>query len=315
MTLLAQDRSEILDLLARVAWALDERRVEEFEQQFTPSAVIVRHRRSGEPRRWGGDATHLSEFVSAAWAGVHTEDVQTWTTDVEMSESSDRVMVVSNSMRVGSSSGGLANVLLADAEVRDTVVRVGGRWRISERTIVPLGVAAPSEHLVPSVLDRSGLTKTGQPATERSDAGADRTEIEALFADYAWALDTADIEAVLLLFSDDAVMQDPYGRFAGSGPDGIRRFFEGLFARPEFAGRIHWVSQLLLTPIDGGYQADSYAVVPASFGPGGVNIHLVAFYRDVVVRERGRWKFRERLVGPRWPRGDASATESARDAM
>jgi len=28
----------------------------------------------------------------------------------------------------------------------------------------------------------------------------------------------------------------------------------------------------------------------------------MAFYRDVVVRERGRWKFRERLVGPRWER-------------
>ena len=292
------DRSEILDILARAAWAVDERRPEDFVEQFTSTAVIERLRREGEPRRWGGERGDLTEFVPAAWAGVHVEDAQTWTSDVVMTPDRDSAHVVSNSLRVGSASGGLSNVLLADAEIHDTLVHDGARWRIAHRRIVPLGASVATTS-----------TPASTPVTPRLDADADadadavdRVEIEALFADYAWALDTADTDAVLRLFSDDAVMQDPFGRFTGTGPDGIRRFFEGLFVRPEFAGRIHWVSQLVLSPIDDGYRADSYALVPASFGSGAVNLHLMAFYRDVVVRERGRWKFRERLVGPRWER-------------
>jgi hypothetical protein len=288
------DRSEILDILARAAWAVDERRPEDFVEQFTSTAVIERLRREGEPRRWGGERGDLTEFVPAAWAGVHVEDAQTWASDVVMTPDRDSAHVVSNSLRVGSASGGLSNVLLADAEIHDTLVHDGARWRIAHRRIVPLGASVATTS-----------TPASTPVTPRLDADADavdRVEIEALFADYAWALDTADTDAVLRLFSDDAVMQDPFGRFTGTGPDGIRRFFEGLFVRPEFAGRIHWVSQLVLSPIDDGYRADSYALVPASFGSGAVNLHLMAFYRDVVVRERGRWKFRERLVGPRWER-------------
>lgn len=294
--LTVEDRAAVLDLLARAAWAADERRLDDFAAHFTSSAVLERRHRSGPPSRWSAADGSLPDFIAAERAGVHVEDLQTWTSDAILTARADGVEVVSTSLRIGSASGGTANVLLADAEVRDLVVRTPEGWRIAARRVTPLGV----EDDDPLPLADPG----GEPPAASGSQWRDRLEIEALFADYAWALDTADLDGVAALFSDDAIMQDPFGRFTGSGPDGFRRFFEGLFARPEFAGRIHWVSQLVLTPLDEGYRVDSYALVPASFGTGAVNLHLLAFYRDVVVRERGRWRFRERLVGPRWERLD-----------
>lgn len=291
------DRAEILEMLAGAAWALDERRVEDFNSHFTSKAVIERRHRHLAPLRWQSDREGFAGFIAAHHRAA-AEDSQTWTSDALMCEVNDHVEVVSTSLHVASAASGLANVLLGDEEVRDQVVRSPDGWRIRRREITALGATSDQS----SASAHQSTLLSPQSAQAGPSSAQDRMEIEALFADYAWALDTADVEAVLTLFSDDAVMQDPFGRFVGLGPDGIRRFFEGLFERPEFAGRIHWVSQLVLTPIAEGYRADSYALVPASFPTGAVNLHLMAFYRDIVVRQGERWLFRERLVGPRWDR-------------
>ena len=294
------DRSAILELLSRVAWRLDEGRAGEFAALFTADGRIERADRGGGVRRWGDGDRALTDFVGDVRDGVSVEDRQTWTSDVLFSPlSADEVVVTSTSLRVGSAGGGMSNVVLGDERVTDTVVRTGDGWRVRSRSVRPLGSADADPPRAFALVDASGDAVAG-----------DRVEIEALFADYAWALDTADIEGVLGLFSEDAVMQDPFGRFTGSGPEGVRRFFEGLFARPEFAGRIHWVSQLRLTPVGEDYRVDSYALVPAAFPNGAVNLHLLAFYRDVVRKERGRWVFVERLVGPRWPEEDGSPSSN-----
>lgn len=129
----------------------------------------------------------------------------------------------------------------------------------------------------------------------------DRLAIERLYADYAWALDTGDVDGVMATFWPDAVMEDPIGRFGPDEEHGVRVFFERIAARPDFAGRQHWVSQLKLRAVDGGAVADCYVFVPASYRRGGVNIHLTAFYRDRLEVHDGEWRFRERLVGPRYP--------------
>ena len=292
------EKSAILDVLARAAWALDEKRPAEFVEQFTDDALIERRTQDGSSERWSAAAGSLTDFPHAAREGVSIEELQTWTSDVVFSEADDSV-VSSTSLRIGSAAGGLSNVILGDDRVHDTLVHTPEGWRISHRVIELFGAQ-----------DRVGTPPSWDGGTEA--VTRDRVEIEALFADYAWALDMADMDRVLALFSDDAVMQDPYGRFAGSGADGVRRFFEGLFARPEFAGRIHWVSQLVLTPVGDDYRVDSYALVPAAFPNGAANLHLVAFYRDLVRREKGRWVFVERLVGARWPRdGESTTAQSA----
>lgn len=287
-----EDRSAILELLARVAWATDEWRVADFIAEFTADAAIERVSRDGVSSQWSARDGTLAGYLSAAREGVSVEDRQTWNSDVTFSSGENgEVHVSSTALRIGSAGGGTSNVVLGDDRVHDVVVRDDGIWRIRHRAIRLLGLA-----------DEVGPP----PGLDAASSGwqLDRVEIEALFADYAWAVDTADVDAVMQLFSADAVMQDPYGRFAGSGPDGVRLFFKGLFARPEFAGRMHMVSQLVLTPMGEDYRVDSYALVPAAFPNGAVNLHLMAFYRDLVRRERGQWKFVERLVGPRWERGE-----------
>lgn len=290
-----EDRSAILELLARVAWAADERLVADFIAEFTDDAVVERTSRDGATSRWAAQDGTLAGYVSAAGEGVSVEDRQTWNSDVTFSRwENGEVHVSSTALRVGSGGGGTSNVVLGDDRVHDVVVCGADGWRIRHRIIRLLGLG--DEVGPPPVFDEAAAG--GQ---------SDRVEIEALFADYAWAVDTADVDAVMQLFSVDAVMQDPFGRFAGSGPDGVRLFFEGLFARPEFAGRMHMVSQLMLAPVGDDYRVDSYALVPAAFPNGAVNVHLLAFYRDVVRREDGQWKFVERLVGPRWERGEVDS--------
>lgn len=290
-----RDHPDVHELLAQIGWAADEGLRDEFVAGFTDDAVIERVSRDGTVTRWSAQEGTLAEYPTAACEGMSVEDRQTWTSDVVFGSATDgEVHVFSTSLRVGSAGGGTSNVLLGDDRVHDVVARTARGWRVRRREVRAFGLADELD----SAVRLEGLDGV---------ASADRVEIEALFADYAWALDTADIDAVLELFSADAVMQDPFGRFAGSGPDGVRLFFEGLFARPEFAGRIHWVSQIVLTRMGEDYRVDSYALVPAAFPNGAVNLHLMAFYRDVVRREAGQWKFVERLVGPRWSRTDEAS--------
>lgn len=286
-------KAAILELLARVAWACDTGDIAEFARLLTSDARLCKVARNGSRTQWSAPA-QLQSFIDER-RSVPGEDRQTWATNAVFSQHPDGgVQVTSYSLRVVTLAGGTSNVVIGDEMVHDRVVRGPEGWLLASRTMTALGAPA----LAP--------TPTHTPPREPDPSTSDRMEIEALFADYAWALDTADIDTILTLFSADAVMQDPFGRFTGLGPDGIVRFFEGLFARPEFAGRIHWVSQLLLTPIPEGYRADSYALVPASYISGAINLHLVAFYRDTIIRENGAWKFRERLVGPRWERQPAA---------
>lgn len=128
---------------------------------------------------------------------------------------------------------------------------------------------------------------------------AERVEIEELFAQYAWGLDAGDVEAVCKTFSPDGIIEDPYGRFEGPGPNGLRLFFDRILQRPDFAGRQHWVSWIDLRRSGAECHARSYALVPAMLESGAVHMHLVAFYNDTLVQHEGQWRFKERVVGSR----------------
>ncbi|MBN9192020.1 nuclear transport factor 2 family protein [Microbacterium sp.] len=287
-------RAAVAELVARSAWALDTGDEAGFAACFTPDGSLERRHRDGASEVYrGGDA--LRTFARLTRGARTGEDAQTWATDLLVRTLPDgRVAATWSSLTVDSVSAGLSNTLLFDGRVDDVLVRDGSVWSIQERTITPLGADAPLIEI----------------PDERAPAGPtpDRIEIEALFADYAWALDTADTERVVELFSSDAAIQDPFGRYEGQGPDGIRVFFEHLFGRPEFAGRMHWVSQIVADTAVATDHAvvDSYALVPAAHR-GASNIHLLAFYRDDLVREDGCWRFRDRKVGPRWPSRQAEA--------
>ena len=76
-------------------------------------------------------------------------------------------------------------------------------------------------------------------AMEEGFSVADRVQIEELYARHAWALDTADVDGLVELYTEDAVIDDVgTGRFEGAGA--ARRFAEAARDDPDFRGRQHW---------------------------------------------------------------------------
>lgn len=65
--------------------------------------------------------------------------------------------------------------------------------------------------------------------------------IRSVFARYATAMTAGDLDAVLALFSPDAVVRDPVDTPAHEGIDAIRTWFGGAVARLAAASR--WFSR------------------------------------------------------------------------
>lgn len=124
--------------------------------------------------------------------------------------------------------------------------------------------------------------------------------IRELYARYAWATGTGDIEAFGDLFAPDAVMEDLGVRYEG-GPDGARRFLRAWMDRGASAGRQHWVGQVVLDGNSEQCTSKAFAIVPHrnALGTPSQLIAWVGHYTDELVKVDGRWRFRQRLV-ERW---------------
>lgn len=129
----------------------------------------------------------------------------------------------------------------------------------------------------------------------------DRLAIQDLFAGYAWALDTGDVEALVANFTEDAVMieevfEDPD---VWEGHDGIRALAKHYFTSPGFPGRQHHVTQQLFSMRDGGGIVDvkSFAFVTECHGEPPYTLRFAGWYEDEVARDAdGAWRFRRRAV-------------------
>jgi hypothetical protein len=124
----------------------------------------------------------------------------------------------------------------------------------------------------------------------------DRVAIDELFAIYAWALDTGNVEIWESLFTEDALIEDPRGEFQGTA--NVREFLEDLRRNPTFPGRQHWIGQTVLEGDAQTCRAKSFAVVTALHRTGATNVHLVAWYDDVMVKAERGWIFQQRIVRP-----------------
>lgn len=127
---------------------------------------------------------------------------------------------------------------------------------------------------------------------------SDRIAIADLLAQYAWALDTGDIDALVACFAPDAdvieeVFEDP-DRWEGR--KGIRRFAEHYFNVPSFPGRQHHVSQLLVKGDSKRCSARSFAFVTECHGEPPYTLRFAGYYQDKLVKVRNRWLFRERII-------------------
>jgi SnoaL-like domain len=74
--------------------------------------------------------------------------------------------------------------------------------------------------------------------------------IHDLYARYSWALDTGDTDAYVALYLPDAVVYEtvPEGVRQARGHDEIREFVMRFHGNPEFPGRQHRTSQLVILP-------------------------------------------------------------------
>jgi ketosteroid isomerase-like protein len=142
---------------------------------------------------------------------------------------------------------------------------------------------------------------------------ADRMEIEQLCARYALALDTGDADRVGALFTEDALFD--VGGTPFKGREQIKGFAKGLRAsfkmdaRPpvddlgrRFAPMRHIISNLVLDVNGDTATADSFWTELLSSGreasgagkpPAVIN---AGRYRDLFVKQNGRWLIKERKV-------------------
>ena len=126
----------------------------------------------------------------------------------------------------------------------------------------------------------------------------DRLQIHELYARYAWALGTGDTEGFVACFTADAVLcEDIFeevDRWVGVA--NIRAMIEFFRKLPMFPGRQIHVSQIL---IDGsGERADSKAFCFVTYcaGEQPFPVSMLGYYTEVVVKQGGRWLFKERVI-------------------
>ena len=127
---------------------------------------------------------------------------------------------------------------------------------------------------------------------------ADRIAINDLLAEYAWALDTGDVDTLVACFTPDAVVieevfEDP-DRWEGR--NNIRCFAEHYRDVPNFPGRQHHVSQLLVKGDSKRCSACSFAFVTECQGEPPYTLRFAGYYEDKLVKLRNRWLFRERII-------------------
>jgi ketosteroid isomerase-like protein len=147
----------------------------------------------------------------------------------------------------------------------------------------------------PSVTDEASHP---QVRTEKPLTLADRIAVNDLMAQYAWALDTGDVDALVACFTADAVVieevfEDP-DRWEGR--DNIHRFADHFRRVPNFPGRQHHISQLIVSGNSKRCSARSFVFVTECQGEPPYMVRFAGYYDDKLVKVRNRWFFRERVI-------------------
>jgi hypothetical protein len=127
---------------------------------------------------------------------------------------------------------------------------------------------------------------------------ADRVQIEELYARHAWALDTADVDGIAALYTDDAVIDDALVGHFGA-PDAARRFAAAARDDPGFRGRQHWTGHSRFEPEGAGWRITSFGLATQLHPTGATFLPWLGWTDDVVVARDGAWLFARRAFR-RW---------------
>ena len=126
----------------------------------------------------------------------------------------------------------------------------------------------------------------------------DRRQIQDVIHQYAWALDTGDVDRFVDCFCPEGVLiWDAFeapDRYAGA--DALRRFATILRDLPSSAGRQHHVSNTLIDGKGDEARASSYVVVFMRQGDGPHLVGVMGWYEDVFHRSARGWRIQERAI-------------------
>lgn len=124
----------------------------------------------------------------------------------------------------------------------------------------------------------------------------DYQRVHALFTEYVWRFDQADLASLAEIFTEDMIFQDTTGNVF-EGRDPTMRYFQQLTARPDFRGRQHHIDNLRITPESGGYLIRSYWTVTKWDTDAGTKVFEVTGHSlDRVRHTEDGLKFCERRV-------------------
>jgi ketosteroid isomerase-like protein len=126
----------------------------------------------------------------------------------------------------------------------------------------------------------------------------DRIAINDLLAEYAWALDTGDVDALVACFTPDAIVIEEVFEEPDrwEGQQEIRRFGEHFRTVPNFPGRQHHTSQLRVEGDATQCSARSFVFVTECQGEPPYLLRFTGYYDDKLVKCGGKWLFTKRII-------------------
>lgn len=135
-------------------------------------------------------------------------------------------------------------------------------------------------------------------ARSKSLALRDRVGLHDLLAQYAWALDTGDVDGFVACFTPRAVVVEEVFEEPDrwEGHDSIRRLAEHYKSVPDFPGRQHHVSQVLMEGNSRRCAMRSFTFVTECRGEPPYIVRFAGYYEDRAVKVRGAWLFEERII-------------------
>lgn len=125
----------------------------------------------------------------------------------------------------------------------------------------------------------------------------DRVAVMNLIADYAFRLDSADLDGYVENFTPEGVFDGGGGRIEGRAA--IREYVGRLLANrpPGSTGGLRHVMGMPSIEGDGDRcRALTYVMIPGSTQDGQIRVAMTGLYTDEIVKVDGRWRFAVRHI-------------------
>jgi uncharacterized protein (TIGR02246 family) len=141
----------------------------------------------------------------------------------------------------------------------------------------------------------------------------DKLAIMQLIADYAYMLDSGDLDGYVNNFAPDGVFEPRSGYFRHEGREAIRKYVGYLMeigqAGPSGVRMHHFMGIPSIHGDSEHAHAETYLVVLGQLESNPVEVPMVDLYIDDLVKIDGRWHFQKRyvrldLLGPQLGRRD-----------